>query len=398
THQKIAAWAATVQPGSPAPPSIFSPGSPSFISLTPPPKSSPKFVDLTALGYTTIFVQFPKTPLTASPYPRPRQPTVKESMAPQQQQRSTSSAFGRLRSLANIGNRSRSKSVSAGAGASSSKPKPTTESKKAKHAHVPPPPPLANELALMQFVEGGSVESHAKRVMKAQARAAAGSHYNPQNVSVGAVYRDDRGNVWWDEDEQYEYAHLLAGESVDMYAYQGNEGADAWVKFGKQSPSGKDSPPGKQQSRTPPPDLERRESLSTQESDLVNIVKPVEDGNMPVTVPGLSLLSVPMRARKQALRKPEFLVDVAAFGPRSPPGVSKSFDANTATTSDAVRLKGKARRRPAPLKIPSPVSTSKRPSNPALPSAGLPLAERAQREFIENSFKPMPLPRRQPVT
>ena len=42
------------------------------------------------------------------------------------------------------------------------------------YAHVRPPP-LANELAMMEFADGGSLESHIKRVMEAQAKATAGS-------------------------------------------------------------------------------------------------------------------------------------------------------------------------------------------------------------------------------
>jgi hypothetical protein len=46
--------------------------------------------------------------------------------------------------------------------------------KRAKYAHVRPPP-LANELAMMEFADRGSLESHIKRVMEAQAKATAGS-------------------------------------------------------------------------------------------------------------------------------------------------------------------------------------------------------------------------------
>ncbi|KAK2462738.1 hypothetical protein APHAL10511_005256 [Amanita phalloides] len=345
----ITAWAAAVIPGSPAPP------------------SPPTIVDLTPFGYTTIFLHFPHLPSTALP----------PSPLPKQQ----SSTLRRLRSLAGL--RTRSKSVSGAV----SKPKPP------KHAHVVAPRPLANELALMQFVNGGSIETHAKRVMMAQARAAAGSHHNSRPTGVGEVYRDEFGRIWWDEDEEYEYAHLLDGENADMYAYEGNEGMEAWVKFGKDSRSWtpqRSVPLAKDMITAD--DLKRKESTSTRDSH-IDIVKPAEEAAYPV-VPGLSVLSVPSRAKRAAngtakhLRKPEFIVDVAAFGPRSPNVVNKA-------SADVTAPKGKARRRPAPLTILPSASLSKKPTNPALPTAGLPSAEGLRREFVENSFYPIPLPQPQ---
>ncbi|KAF8638447.1 hypothetical protein AX17_002204 [Amanita inopinata Kibby_2008] len=429
-NKSIAAWAAHVQPGSPAPPSPSSPPSQRRPSLSRRSPTSPKLVDLTALGYTTVFVHFPKTPTTPSPYLRSRhtqqqQPAtvdVDSDMAgpqQQQQQRSASSTLGRLRSLASLRARGRSKSINAssskaiitnpGAGATSKKsttPKAREESKRAKYTRVLPPPPLANELALMQFADGGSIDAHAKRVMQAQAKAAAGSHANARDAGLGVVHRDEKGGVWWDEDEEYEYAHLLDDEDVDMYDYEEEMGAAAWVSFGAAAPgvAAKENLMTQQRaldiaalagvdSGSAEGELERRGSLSTQDSDLDAryLVKPA-DSEAPLPIlPGLSVLSVPLRARRGAdaqakhLRKPEFLVDLAAFGPRSP-SPSKSF----ADAAGCLRQKGKARRRPAPLKLFLAASSVKKPSNPALPTAGLPLveAETARKEFIEDSFEP----------
>lgn len=289
----IAAWAAAVHPGSPAPPSP----SHSFFQPTP--------VDLTTLGYTPIFIHFPCT----------RSPPRAVPTSPKQQQQST---LRRLCSLANFS--PRSKPVT-GAGASSKKP---------KYAHVPLPPPLANEIALMQFAGGGSIDANAKRVMKAQGSQA----------GVGVILKDENGHLWWDEDEKYEYTHLLEGKDVD-------EGL---------SPC--------------------RDSPSQQHFGERDIIKLAEDA-YPV-VPGLSVLTVPSRARKSAdgvvehLRQPEFLVDVAPFGPRS---ANVGTGIADATSLPASRPKSKPKRRPAPLKISSPVSSTKKPSNPALPSARLGSAE-----------------------
>lgn len=325
----IAAWAAAVLPGSPAP---LSPCS----FLLPSPAPSPKPVDLTNLGYTTVFIHTLSRIVPTSP---------------KQQLRSTPSILRRLRSV--------TKRVG-------------TSSKKTKYARVPSPS-LANDL---QFAVGGNIDSHTNQVMKAQgARSQTG------------VYRDENGHLWWDEDKQNEYTHLLDGEGVDMYNYEGNEG-DVWVRDSRSqqrsAPLAMDMTAGRPSNK-----LDRRESLSTPGSQLGarNCVRPIEDAAHPV-VPGLSLLSVPSRARKvvgdavKHLRKPEFLVDVDPFGR----GTGKAF----ADTTSASRPKGKVKKRPAPLKIPSSASSSKKPSNSPPSSASWPSADSLRREFLVNSSEPMP--------
>lgn len=202
-------------------------------------------------------------------------------------------------------------------------------------------------------------------------------------TGVGVVYNDEDGHLWWD-DEQTEYTHLLDGECVDMYDYEGNEGADAWVGFS----SCRDS---LSQQRSAPLTMDMTAGRSSSELGsrlgARNIVKPAEDAAYPV-VPGLSLLSVPSRARKAAsaavkhLRKPEFLVDVDPFG-RGSPSTGKTF----VDTTSASRPKGKAKKRPAPLKIPSSASSSMKPSNSAPFSASWPSEESLRREFLGNPFE-----------
>lgn len=336
----IAAWAALVQPGTPAPisphrrlsiPSVSRIGrrtsishsqTPSALSGLVQPASAAQdiAVDLSAFGYTSPFA--PRIPPTPSPLVH--NGSMKKSAAPL---RKTSRTIKRIRSL-NFLNRN--------------KPKPSTiptspvtevqsraetiaKHKKAKYNHVRPPPPLANDVALMQFIDGGSSESNAKRLMEHRARATG------TTSGVDAVYRDGNGGFWLDQDEEMEYAHLLDGDS------SGEDSAEMqWVKFGSED--------GTSPLKTGIIDLaeSRRESVSTHHSDLdpAYIVLPIEDsqcgpedivlsynepqgspfkGDSPI-VPGLSVLSLPSRPNRAAkhLRKTEFLVDVAAFGPRSP--------------------------------------------------------------------------------
>ncbi|KAG1738971.1 hypothetical protein EDB19DRAFT_866768 [Suillus lakei] len=419
TLSTIAAWAAHVQPGSPASLSPRSPRTPrrrpsigrgrrasftstrissgSFLNVLDTPSTAHRTAatpsiqnfkaDLTSVGYTSVFLQFPNTPITATlpivvkprtaeagnhhqfPIPPiPASPTHK------------SRGLTRLRSLSVFKSRGRSKSAApssptkmkAKAAASSAA---VVKRKKAKYASMRPAP-LANELALMQFVDGGSMESHIKRVMEAQAKAGA--------AGVGDVYRDGEGGVWWDQEEEWEYAHLLAaGEDGAAHGM----GDLQWVTFG-----GDKSP-----SANPVVDEERRGSVSTQDSDLDPryIVQPTDhldtddlavfgSALAPLTTrkPAMSVLALPSRPRRAAkhLRKADFLVNVAFTRGSGSPN-SPTFTVS-ACASDVAKPKGKARRRPTPLTLAPPVSALKRPSNSPVDT------ERTRKDFLESSFEP----------
>lgn len=225
------------------------------------------------------------------------------------------------------------------------------------------------------------MESSIKRVMDAQAKAAA-------NGGVGDVYRDGEGGIWWDADEEWEYAHLLGGEGQAG----GNGDKEEWVQFGED---------GKE--------IVRRESVttvSTQDSDLDMryIVQPIEESDdllalgsslashtLPTTTtttkPGTSILGVPHRPAKH-LRKAEYIVDIAFTCPRTPttPKSPKSPRSPRFFTAGSCGSKprGAARRRPAPLKLSPPSPAYKRPSNS-------PASSSARRDFLESSFAPSPL-------
>lgn len=64
-----------------------------------------------------------------------------------------------------------------------------------KKVSAKPPPSLPNELALMQFIEGGSIDDNVKRLMEA----------------VGGV---EKGGIWYDANEEMEYVHLLLHHSL----------------------------------------------------------------------------------------------------------------------------------------------------------------------------------------
>ena len=136
---------------------------------------------------------------------------------------------------------------------------------KGKCGHVRLPVSTAHDLALMQFFAGGSMESNVRMLMAARAHERGGG-------GVEDVFRDEKDRIWIDEDEEMEYAHLLGGD------------ADA-----------------------------NAEDEKSVEGEMVGI----DSFELCQTVAGRSVLSVPPRQKKH-LDRPRFLVDMAAFGPRTP--------------------------------------------------------------------------------
>ncbi|KAG2364658.1 hypothetical protein BDR07DRAFT_1401059 [Suillus spraguei] len=414
TFSTITAWAAHVRPGSPASLSPRSPrrrpsigcsrrasitsarassgslnalDSPSTAHRNATTPSIQNFkADLTSVGYTSAFLQVPETPITATlpTAVRPRTAQARHQIpippvpvSPTRKPR----GLTRLRSLSILKSRGRCKSavpssptkMKAKAAASAAA---VVKRKKAKYANMRPAP-LANELALMQFIDGGSMESNIKRVMEAQAKAGA--------TGVGDVYRDGEGGIWWDHEEEWEYAHLLAaGEDGAPHGM----GDLQWVTFGGDKSS----------SANPDVDRERRGSVSTQDSDLDPryIVQPTDHldtddlavfgsalAPLATRKPGMSVLALPSRPRRPAkhLHKPDYLLNVAftkgSVSPKSP-----KFTLS-ACAGGVTKPRGKARRRPAPLTLTPPTPALKRPSNSPVD------AERTRKDFLESSFEPV---------
>ena len=426
TIAAISAWVAEVRPGTPAPysprrspsirrsslsrrPSVNSgrvasasyvtygetPTSMSKLSLTP---SIANFQpDFTALGYTSIFVRFPNTPSTPEMASRCAASQLAAPAAPPSPAKGTKRGLKRFKSLTALKptRKARSRAPSSPP-YSPSKASPearrsralsnaaVTKAKKSKYTNFRPAP-LSNEMALAQLLDGGYLDDHAKRYAELHAKAAGAEKVNGQLVGVGDVWRDGEGGIWRDQDEEWEFAHLLGGEED----FCSGDGKAHWVQF--------DSPKLAEDGR--------RASLSTQDSDLsARFAMSVETeshddlagfgGALPSTVtvkPGMSVLAIPSRSRRAAkhLHKPEFLLDVFPlprspssnkYGQRSP--LSPHITAFHA--GGVAKSKGRARRRPAPLTL-APLSPAlKRPTNPDADP------EQLRGEFLMDTFAPRP--------
>ena len=228
--------------------------------------------------------------------------------------------------------------------------KDTTVAERKKAAY---PPTFAAEIAIMQFVDGGSVDANARKLL--------------QNGE--SAYRDEKGAIWWDADEELEYTHLLAAEEP-LSAASTTDAAENWVRF-------------------------EGDSSSTQ----------IPETDVPQTNPGLSVLCLPSRPRR-GLGKPTFLLDtnMAPFAPKSPTGVTP-----TNTTPSSSSGSGKTeRRRPAPLVLGTMSNTLQATQNaarkatartlvglsPLFPKAGTSTARviasclSPRHEFLAGSFSP----------
>ncbi|KZT69297.1 hypothetical protein DAEQUDRAFT_726885 [Daedalea quercina L-15889] len=435
TTSAIAAWIVNVQPGSPAPPtprrrtSISSSRRPSisprscsqrpsvgsgrvpsasFLNVSESPTNlihvTPSLKDfqpdLTAVGYASVFVHFPKTPSSAAYPDRHPSPLVLPiSPAPLTPEKPAKRGLKHFRSLSVLKrSRSRSKSTTMPSMPSPSfitrhaaPPIPPTpahsraqsrddvnKSKKSKYAKYRPPP-LATELALAQLADGGKMDDHVRRFAEAQARAGGAQMVNGTLVGVGDVWRDGAGGIWRDQDEEWEYAHLLGGDQ-DLSSEAG------WVRFGSASAA------------SPSQDEERRGSCSSQDSDLdPRYAMQADSGDdlavfgsavMPSAMrkPGMSVLALPSRTRRAAphLRKPEFLLDVFPVPDAPTPHAGKQPLSPHVSNTPQSRPAGKERRRPAPLALAPPSPAAKYPANPI---------DDVRRDFLDHSFTPAPVPK-----
>jgi hypothetical protein len=277
--------------------------------------------------------------------------------------------------------------------------KPTSTKKKALYGTlVRHPASLGNDLALIQFADGGKMEDHIKRVMTTDSGA------------VGDVYRDGKGGVWLDRDEELEYRGLLAEaestieDSVETDKESSGR-AMSWVMFGTPT-----SPLAWTKVATTKPctsmNVDHRDSATTDttlDSDLDPAYLMQTDQSphyhdervlnfepAPTVKPGPTLLSLPGRPFRAAkhLRKPEFMVDIQAFGlamqanaaanevlaakSPSPLFSSQAFHVPASPLIGGAARNIRTRRRPAPLKISPGMQKMRRVVAVSSPGSGVP--------------------------
>lgn len=416
TTSAISAWIANVHPGSPAPlspqrrPSLsvrrgsissVRVHSASFLNILDTPSTASRLTpssrdfkpDLTAVGYTSVFVHFPETPASAA-VGFPAKDAIPVPPIPESPIKSAPRGLKRFRSLGALKSRARSKSTSRATPSSPPPPLPmkikssnatsqtqTVSSKKQSKAAKSRPMPLASEIALAQFLDGGKIEHHIQNYVDSQAKAAGARRgVDGKLVGVGGVWQDGEGGVWRDQDEEWEYAHLLEGK--DVIASSPGSGTGGWVDFHTTSSVSEEGEGRRGSVSTADSDLDPRFAMHHEydaRDDLAAF------GGVPSRAatrgPGVSVLALPSRARRTAphLRKPEFLLDVFPV-PESEVAVAPPAHAQAQAQAQA---QAKARRRPAPLALAPPSPANKKPTNPSDQPV-----EQGRKDFLDASFHP----------
>lgn len=442
------------------------------VATTPSIRDCP--YDLTALGYKCAVVKLP-TPMTPTPKPiaMPSVPTIpplpippaSPTLKPCEPSRRCFITRLRLRSrsksvpasspaepttrvMTNVDaipphpsspsrkppspkqplHRRRSKSVSGKAHASLSKETVYPRRPRAKRCDIPPPLPMENQLALLQFIDGGNREENINQFMQEKATCNG-------EVAIDAPYRDEEGTVWADAAEKMEYEPLI-DEKIRRWD---EVGIDEWVDFDATSPAAGSNRTATGRSVTVPStvdlDLDPRYLMAVDSAldnpviDVPALLSPHTPTSPPSSTPticikpGLSILAVPTRSRRTAPHlnnAPSYIINANAFGtysprsphaarsprssqfPRSPRSPRFSPHACGNLTSNArSRPRGKPRKIPAPLKIvptrlegttatSSPLPTQVQPwlMRPVMNAAAI---QAARDEFVDGSFRPAPI-------
>lgn len=228
------------------------------VPATPLPADA-KF-DLTAFGYSSVFVDVAiSTPITPDIYkPKPmarlpsRQDTTTRS-APATPVTKSTGMFKRLLSKSKAtkpqakaqfkrGGDAVNSAVSDYVSVSSKKrskyaeqPSSGIEKKKREAYAAALPPTVKQEAQMRQVMEGGSLEYNIQKVMeeKAKREGTAVKVNSAEGVKVvegvETAHRDARGGVWWDQEEEWEFAHLLATNKLPVSARCMD--SENWVTF-----------------------------------------------------------------------------------------------------------------------------------------------------------------------
>lgn len=419
------------------------------IPATPFPADA-KF-DLTAFGYSSVFVNVavstPITPDIYKPKPMARLPSRQDATtcsAPTTPVTKSTGMFKRLLGSKPKPTKPQAKSQTKGGrdavNTAASDYVSVSLKKRSKYAEQPPsgvekkkreayaavlPPTVKQEAQMRQAMEGGSLEYNIQKVMEEKAKRE-GTAVKVDSAEgakvvegVEAAHRDAKGGIWWDQEEEWEFAHLLAANKGSVSARCID--SEGWVTFDNRKlkreadqddftdlsslPSSKctdlyhvrpllildDSPEHLVRGRT------KRSS-----SVVGSIVLP-----SPSAKSSKILLAIPSRpTRAKHLLQPVFLKDVVAVPPtpsstsafsqtsshpRSPGRITR-FVVRGSSTSGSVRRQrsrscsvAKKQRKPAPppLKIV--------PLGPATKLAvNVEPEDDNRRLFLEDSFKPDP--------
>jgi len=210
-----------------------------------------------ALGYTSVFVNIPaSTPVTPEMY-KPKPVPVRLSSPAT---KTSGGMFKRFQSITQLRSKPTPSKVKAQAkrekarppsvvpnyvsvssnkrtkyAASSAGTADAVEKKKRGQYAAALPLTVLQEAQLKQALDGGSLEYNVKQIMKEKTRREGAVKVQTVEGTkivqgVDDVWRDGEGRIWWNQEEEWEFAPLLGGKApIGACAT-----LEEWVSFGEQ--------------------------------------------------------------------------------------------------------------------------------------------------------------------
>ncbi|KAF8509601.1 hypothetical protein BU17DRAFT_70384 [Hysterangium stoloniferum] len=285
------------------------------------------------------------------------------------------------------------------------------------------PMPFIQQMQMVQFLEGGTIESHIKRhhASAGQGKAHTGFAIDGQGaveeVAHGYAFTDERGMIWFDEEEEWEFACLIpkreeSGRAGKLRRFlgtsKGRDGADVeeeWERFGG-GEEGEEEENAEEEGVDPEALLAREDDdLLAGQDELASFGGDVQarrgppqsvlkissakekrarrrnrktPGPAPISTPG-----TPQHSRNPRMLKEEFLSSSFAPAPAPPSPTSSRSIANTKSSP---RTRTKSKPAPPPSSFNSNANANANPPPPRTFS----LFKRSNRSTptVNNDFQP----------
>ena len=402
--------------------------------------------DFAAFGYASIFVDVPvSTPITPEIY-KPKQmarlPSRNDAASGSHVTKATSAGmFKRL-----LGNKSKATKSQANTQKKRGKagkntvvsdylsvsltkrskyteqPSSVVEKKKREVYAAALPPTIKQEAQMRQAMEGGSLEYNIQKVMEEKAKRE-GTAVKVNLIEgtrvvegVEAAHRDAQGGIWWDQEEQWEFAHLLAANKVPVSARCVD--SEGWVTFDNTKLKEDEHDAFTDLSSLPSSkctDLHHIRPLLIMDDSIEQFVRGRTKRSSsiagsilpsPSTKSSKILLAIPSRPTRGKHLQPGFLKDViavpptpstpsvysrASSHPRSPGRVTRFVIGESTSSGPVRRQRSRSRSIPRKQRKAAPPPLKIVPLGPAAKLAvNVEPEDEGRRLFLEDSFRPDP--------
>ncbi|KAF9646496.1 hypothetical protein BDM02DRAFT_3003956 [Thelephora ganbajun] len=284
------------------------------------------------------------------------------------------------------------------------------------------PPTVKQEAQMRQAIEGGSLEYNIQKVMeeKAKREGTAVKINSAEGTKVvegvETVHRDAQGGIWWDQEEGWEFAHLLASKVPISARCVDSEG---WVAFDNLKLKKEDERDDFTDFSSLPSskctDLHHLRPLLALDDSIEQLVRGRTKRSSsvvgPIIIPSPStkssniILAIPSRpTRTKHLLQPVFLKDVVAVPPtpsttsaysqasshpRSPGRVTRFVVGGNSMSGSVKRQRSRSRGFPRKQRKPAPPPLKIVPLGPATKLAvNVEPEDDGRKLFLEDSFKP----------